>query len=335
MRKVALFVLALSVSVLAHTQAINFVNLHWIFKPGLQLESEYLFPQTIGNESANGFGYYKLKASALIPVKGNVGLKLTNDKGLLQVPIIKKGVDVRAHQIFWRIGGGLSYYNGLEPLGIVDQALITTGITGIHYIQKFRFVFYNANLSISESTQSIAFPPIRADLSGGFAKVYSPTFIYFYGLSLNYNDGLFLPIPFAGFTGKISKKVNATVILPLEANLSYKISKGFRQTAFVQLKGARNGYFHEEFLYIISRSNFNFYHFRYGTSSNLKLSKKLQMSASIAYTSRTIVEVDHNSVSIPNVEIKFPNTFVAEAKLNYTFGKSLLNNALGKSVINF
>ena len=328
----------LLISHIAFTQSINFVNLHWIFKPGLQLEGEYLFPKTKGAESSLRFNYYNLKATALIPIKGNVGLKLTNDKGLLQVPIIKKGVDVRAHQIFWRIGGGVSQYNDLTPLTIPnDYVLITTGLTGIHYIQKFRFVFYNANLSITESKSSVEFPPIRADLSCGFAKVYSPTFIYFYGLSLNYNDGLFLPIPFVGFTGKISKKVNATVILPLEANLSSKITKGFRQTAFIKLKGARNGYYHNQPLALGPnfRSNFNFYHLRYGTSSNLKLSKKLQMSASVAYTSRTNVEVDYDNDYKENIEIKFPNTFVAEGKLNYTFGKSLLNNALGKSIINF
>lgn len=339
MKRLVAGIFMIMVSIVAYTQAINIVNLHWIFKPGLQLEGEYFLPKETGAETAQSFGYTKVKATALIPVKGRVGLKLTNDKGLLQVPVIKKGVDIRAHQIFWRIGGGVSEYKGLATNNIPPEyALITTGITGIHYIKKFRFAFYNANLSISESYTSIELPPVRADLSGGIAKVFSPTFIYFYGLSLNYNDGLFLPIPFIGFTGKISKKVNATIVLPMQANISYKVSKGLKQTAFMELRGARNGYIHEQLIGVgppTIRSNFGFYHLRYGTSSQLKLSKKFQLSASAAYTSNTKFNVAYYGEFLDDFSQTFDNSFVFEGKLNYTFGKSLLNNALGKSVINF
>ena len=195
------------------------INLDFIFSPGMTMGAEFAFP----SGGANEFSYLKNKIQVVVPLKTKIKFEI--DKEAIKKLNFKTS-DVKGHQDFLVFNAtGRTPKTQSVPTG-TPVYLGSLGYTGVSASLQNGIWIYSANLSVSESTESFK----KRTMINGLAyalrvKLNDLKLIYFYGAAIAYNQGVIIPVPMFGFTTKVAKKLRFTLILPVQADLTLKLSK--------------------------------------------------------------------------------------------------------------
>jgi len=326
-----------------------------LFKPGVKVGGEAMYEGLLQGEQVLGF--YSGKASVVIPVKSKYGLKV-KPKELLKLEnlwqlrklkdwktypkIARRLIQPKAHQVFWNFNTQYTMMYGKDyhalpdtPDEFKDQLSglirVSTGVTGIHYMQKMRAIFYSADLGFMEDGQSVSKLKPQLSLMAGQAKIHNPFTYYYYGLYINYNNGRTIPIPFVGADLRIASKARLNLTLPFQAKMSFKVNKKKRYALLVQYNGLTGGFTPDSPDKELTKPRYNFTH-TYAKATGIleqKLSKNLKVFTEIGWAGmRRFREYERTGGTV-NRTLKLKSSPYAYISIHHTFGRSLFDSSIG------
>ncbi|OWY21890.1 hypothetical protein C7N43_17000 [Sphingobacteriales bacterium UPWRP_1] len=236
----------------AAAQSLSVKDITQFFSPSVTLRSELILPSPLSENDTILHTNAGVGLQANIPLKGKIEFDLNlgklknlkNIKSWTDWQNISKSVpvDIRAYQLFLTLGGG--YRNLRLDYETEPHRLpyVTGGVMGIHLQKKLKFLFYSANLLISEDINTLN--RTRPFFNGfvGQARLYKFSFLYYYGLFLSAGNKRVLPVPFAGISAGLPGAFNLQVILPLEVAITYRKNSKLLATATVALSGFTSGF---------------------------------------------------------------------------------------------
>lgn len=217
------------------------------FRPSVRVNTFY--SQDFGSSQKDRLSIGDVNVNCIIPVASKLQLKM-DWKKVLQLKL-KKAAKLRLYQIFWNFRPRVVYtqldYNSNNNLHPFDDKAhwsygFSTGITGVHLLpkplKKPKFLFYQFNIGLLESPQSIRVNPLpNVTTLVGVANIKSFNFYWYYGVYLAYNNGQFIPAPFFGIQAKLSKRFWVNITLPVQVRFAVKFSKHFKLDIGASLAG--------------------------------------------------------------------------------------------------
>ena len=361
MLRIILFLFCISPTII---QAQGGIIARQIFKPGVKVGGEAMYEGLLKGDLTNELGVYTAKAQVNIPIKSKFGVKI-QPKELLKLQnlwqlrkfknwktypkLARKLIAPNAHQMFWNFNTQytLIYGNEFSPIdeeGIsLDQfsglMRVSTGITGIHYLQKMRVAFYSADIGFMEDAQSISRLHPNLTLMGGQAKIQNPFSYYYYGMYLNYNSGRLITIPFAGADLRVANKARLNLTLPLQAKMSFKVNKTKRYALLIQYSGLVSGFTpRDQQMQTAMRQNFTYTYVKTTGILEQKISKNLKLFMEAGWAgSRRLREYEDNTGGLfrsPDKVTKLAGSPYGYIAIYHTFGKSLFDSSVG-NLLNF
>ena len=97
----------------------------------------------------------------------------------------------------------------------------------------------------------------------------------------------YLPVPFLGFSQRISKRLNTTLLLPIRFETKYKFSKTWHQSLFASLNNRSAGVVNfTEFKESFPNAYYDSFNFKFGTNAFLQYRKESQLIISAGYMTR-------------------------------------------------
>lgn len=239
----------------ATAQFFTIKELPQLFKPNLNIRTEYTPNRTVNNDTANikTYGMFNTDIQATIPLKGKIDIdlnlgKLKNIKDIKSIKDIKNivnavPVDVTGYQIFGLASGGMrKSHFGFDSISNRTHYRGMLGILGIHLLPQTRLLVYSASLIVEEEPNTFKNLNPQLNAMVGMVKLYDLKFIYYYGGFLNYANGHFLPIPFVGATFVIPPFLDAQIILPAQIEFSYRAKRGTRLAIGAYVNGFSQGF---------------------------------------------------------------------------------------------
>lgn len=233
-------------------QSLSLKDITQFFSPSVTLRGELILPSPLAEDDTVLHTNTGMGIQANIPLKGKIEFdlnlsKLSNLKNIKSWTDWKNmtksvPVDIHAYQLFLTLGGGyrtikLDYETDPHRL-----PYFTGGMMGIHLQKKLKFLFYGANLLISEDVQTLN--KTRPFFNGmvGQARIYKFALLYYYGVFISAGNKRVLPIPFAGISAGLPGAFNLQIILPLEASITYRKNKKLLATAALAVSGFTSGF---------------------------------------------------------------------------------------------
>ena len=312
-----LILILLLIFAVCKTNAQSF-NLDFLFSSGLTLGADYT-PNAAINDSTD-FQFTKYKIQYVHPLKTKFGVK-----GLDLKNFNFKKLDAKASQIFLN-----TRFNAIEPTLSQNNFYKTVyngevGITAVTASVRNGIWLYSANVNFSENRNTIKESPMPNFL-GYIAnvRIKSTKFMYFYGMSLTVNQGRFFPIPIFGMTGKLANNLNATLIFPVQAKITYKASKTIKLDLTTNFD-ALNSVYREGSVLQNNDNSLNYRQLKSYLGLRAKLNKQFELSLEGGYSSfKKIYAV--NSDYSQTIDASFYGSF----SIRYRFGKSVFDNFLSK-----
>ena len=278
------------------------LNLGFLFRPGVTVGGEHTQQSALTDSSTFGLNKYRFQATIPLKTKLNVDFK---------------NLDIKASQTFLTFNASLRTPN-FSDNSIENQNIQTysAGITSLRAGLFSGLWVYSANVYVSENKESMKSNP-QINGMGYLAriKLNNLKFIYFYGLGAVSNYGKINAIPLAGFTTKISKKVRLTTILPLQINLSRKISNSSKITLGSNISGFNSVYRNgtDELL--------NYRHLKNHLTLQTKIAKHGTLSLEGGYSAFRKISLLKNGNE--SFTYKPKATPYLNVTFNYSIGKSL------------
>jgi hypothetical protein len=266
-----------------------------LFKPGIRLGGLYMPGKSV-NDSVK-YGITKYRASAIIPLNGNVNLDL-------------KELNISAHQSFLTINTGVSNTN--FSLASTSNNLYNCSVNFLHIrasLSNGLWVYYaSAGLENDLKKENTNF----FTGIGGVARIYIKGInkINVLGLGIIYSNQLY-PIPIIGIRRKVAKNTFFTALLPLEMDLSHKISKKFELDLAADVSSFNSGFF-------IDKMNTHFPNYR---NDNLIMSNNnIQTSLYVIYKAAKKLQIYAEGGVYPFTWLNLakPNVHGSIAKYNYS-----------------
>lgn len=210
-----------------------------IFASGINIRAE-VTPSARMNDTAR-VGYSRFNIQGLIPIRGGAGVKFHNFN-------LRK-IDVEVNQMFLAINAGYRAPNfsfNKEDQGIYT---VSAAITGIHASLRDKIWLYAAGIGISEPEELFSVSKARPYGMGGAVRVRIAGLKtqWFYGGAVVFEPGRITPIPIAGINARITKGTRVTIILPLQASVSQKLTKKVWGEAGIAAGGFNAGYLSPSF----------------------------------------------------------------------------------------
>ena len=214
----------------------------------------------------------------------NVQLDLTSDSWK---ELLLSGVRVRASQVM----GSLKY--GYREISITDNTVglqpdprslhtASAGLLGISLTKKFRILFWNVNVNISEENETLNDPAIRFSGLIGKMKVKGLHRQFYYGLVLVHSDGLTLPLPFIGGQTRLAKKLYFNYTLPVQIAILYRPNAGTLFQAGVGVDAWRSGVSSAPYVQD-QRTNLNYQAVRGFINGRTKLNRTFVLRGEVGY----------------------------------------------------
>lgn len=233
-------------------QSLSVKDITHFFSPSITLRSETLFSSSLMNTDSIKHLNTGAGIQANIPLKGKIEFdlnmgKLRNLKDLKSWndwKTIKHSIpmDIHAYQLFLTLGGGYRQVKVDFDQDPYRLPYFSGGFMGIHLQKKLRFLFYSANVLVSEDVNTFkqARPFFNALI--GQAKLHKFKFLYYYGAFVSVGNKRVLPVPFAGISAGLPGKFRVQVILPLQASVTYTKNKKMPISATAALSGFTSGF---------------------------------------------------------------------------------------------
>lgn len=202
------FLLAFFALSQAHAQ-LN-VALNQIFKPNIRLR--YQFSPTTAWADSTRLGYQQIGIASIIPLGGNAEVKL-------------KELKIQAHQTFLNLalGGRQVEISHLrEKVGLGNATLGITHVRG--RVGKGVWVYsgqvgFLGNRAIRDRRNIFGLLAVAKVQIKGLRKQ------NIYGVGVAFSPVGILPVPIVGWNRKLGKRWDMSLLLPVQANISYKVGK--------------------------------------------------------------------------------------------------------------
>lgn len=218
--------LALSYIFLIHVCLAQNLDIPSVFKPGIRLGGIYM-PDVRVNDSVS-YGMQRIRMTVIVPLNGNVKLDLQN-------------LNISAHQSFLSLNAGLRN-TVFSPVPSANNVYnVVLGFTHIRASIKNGFWLYHARFiydyDLKNSSNDIP------SALGGAAKIYVKSInkINIFGVGVAYSKRV-IPFPIIGIRRTLAQDLSLTAILPLEVDLSYKLSDKFEVEFKNSLSALKTGF---------------------------------------------------------------------------------------------
>lgn len=296
-----------------------------LIRPRMKLDSK--FTQELGNNGSLPYKCLENSVGITFPItqkfKTEIDLDLKNFK---LKDIFKKNIRVKADQILGTFKITQRNTNlGIDSAGVTynkNLYYVNVGFIGLHLTKKYRIMFYSLNMSMHEEDKTFnQFTPRFSGIIGQY-HIKGLRKCLYYGVSMIYSDGLFVPSPFIGGTEPINSRWSFNYTLPVQLNLQYHQNKSY--TIFgVKSDGYRSGVYFSD-----SRINLNYGNAAVFLNFRYRISRTFQAQAECGYNFYQYMSFDNgiqdNKFWPSRTSSPLKSGFYANATLNIYFGKSLL-----------
>ncbi len=320
-----------------------------LFQPSIRLSGEYAPADLLPSGAPAQLGYARANMNLILPISSKIGievnwleaLKLANKLRRWRLGALKdlgEAVHVKMHQVFWNIRPqwGLMQFqpsqadssNRVAALGGNTQFYgLSTGITGLHNLRRYRLLLYQFNVGFIEDAGALRRLHPTATALFGIAHLRLFNYWY-YGVYLQYNNGRFLPAPFIGIESNFARRWWLNITLPVQVRLGWQFAKGARWNLTAGLVGWTGGFSFaapppaapDE----LERSFFTLTQLRLSTSLQLRLGKQVRMQLEAGYLPVRRFGIGGGQPF--NQQIAPAHTAYAGFSLFYAFKKSLLSS---------
>ncbi len=201
------------------------------FRTGLNLRAEYIPDANIKDTTTGSIGFSRYNAQLIVPLKGKIEASW-------------KKLDITASQYFLTINGGVRQVRSrnlsLEP----NQNLYTLSfaVAGLHAGLRSKMWLYAFGGGFTESPATISKLHPYGTGAALRVKIKGLNHQRFYGLAAVYSNSSipFIVAPVWGINKKIAPNTNLTLILPVQAQITYKFNSK-NNIAFLLTPGGYNG----------------------------------------------------------------------------------------------
>lgn len=200
-----------------------------LFKPGARLSAVYQ-PDAAINDSLS-VGFSKVGATAIVPLKGDVSFDI-------------KKLKASASQAFWTIGG---VAREVRFTGLQDRLIYTfgTGVTGVTAATGKGVWAYSVNIGLSQDVGvKSTYQPfgaaglLRVKIKGVHRQ-------NFYGVGAAWNGRTFIPVPIFGIRRQLAPKMHLSLLLPLQADITWKPHKSFELNLWNRISSFRSSFLYQ------------------------------------------------------------------------------------------
>jgi hypothetical protein len=306
-----------------------------LIRPRIKLDSKYTF-DPIKHTGGTTYQSFENSAGFTFPItqkfKTEINLDLRDFKWK---DIFKKNIRIKADQLLgtFKITQRELTMTYL-PSNVYDSSAAShvdtsirkqlyyanAGIIGLHLTNKYRVLFYSANISVNE--EKATFDVFRPRFSGiiGQYHIRGLRKCYYYGFSLIYSDGLILPTPFFGGTIPLNEQFSFNYILPVQLNIQYHRNNTF-VIGGIKADGYRAG--------IVGRTNMNYTNGSAFVNFRYRFNRLFQLQVEGGYYFYQHASYGEGA-SKPYFRLSSPYhtslhpSFYGNVSLNIYFGKSLL-----------
>lgn len=207
----------------AHAQSFGIASL---FKPGARTSFTYLPDAAISDSQSVGFA--QLGATAIVPLKGSFSIDI-------------KKLKAEANQAFWTLGGAV------REVRVTDAETrfvytFGTGVTGVRAGTGKGIWAYSANIGlIQDPGVRNTYQPFAA---GGLLRIRIKGVHRqnFFGVGAAWNGRSFIPVPIWGIRRRIASNMHLSLLLPLQADITWKPAKKFELNLWNRLASFRSSF---------------------------------------------------------------------------------------------
>jgi hypothetical protein len=327
------FILCVS-SISFTIQAQSFI-FNQFFRPSVRVNTLYSHDFNFNQKDRLHVG--DVNVNCIIPIASKLQLKMDWEK-VLKLKL-KKAAKLRFYQIFWNfrpriVYADLGYQSTSSRHPFDNKAHVSygfsTGLTGIHLLakplKKPKFLFYQFNIGLLESIQSIrANPTPNITTLIGVANIKSFNFYWYYGIYFAYNNGQILPAPFFGIQAKLSKRFWVNITLPVQVRFAIKFSPMVKLDIGASLAGFGTP-FGYEFNNNIERHILGGLRIKTGAVLNLKLSPQATLYLDVGAYPYQLTTIRGEGIVFDQPQLGIP--FYSGLSFYYSFKKALLGSVV-------
>ena len=202
-----------------------------LFKPGMRVSGGFV-PEVDLSDSLS-MGFSGAAVTAVVPLKGDVSIDI-------------KKLKASASAAFWTIGARarMLTFNGTGD-GVPENRLaytFGTGVTGVTAGTGRGVWAYSVNIGLLQDpgVKSTYQPYAAAGLLR--VKIKGVHRQNFFGVGAAWNGRTFIPVPILGARRKLAKGMHVTVLLPIQADITWKPVKKFEIDLWNRLASFRTSF---------------------------------------------------------------------------------------------
>jgi len=202
------------------------------FRTGLNLRAEYIPDADLKDTTGGNIGFSRYNAQLIIPLKGKVEASW-------------KKLDITAKQYFLTLNGGVRQVRNSKNLPLEPNHNLYTAsfaVAGLHAGLRSKMWLYAFGGGITESNKTLNKMHPYATAAALRVKIKGLNHQKFYGLAAVYSNSSipFLIAPVWGLNKKIADNTTLTLILPVQAQITYKFNSK-SNISFLLTPGGYNG----------------------------------------------------------------------------------------------
>jgi hypothetical protein len=317
------------------------------FQPSVRLNTEYtpdMGTRLLGS-SSDALSYGRANFNLILPIKSKLGVKVDWLEALkaarnirsFKLKDVGKIARIKMYQIFWNVRPQV-FFLQYSPSDSAQSAYfpqkqqafgLSTGITGIHTLRRFRLLFYSFNAGFVEDKTSVRQMQPNMTAVIGIAHINRVIYYWYYGAYLNYSNGRFIPAPFFGIEANLAKKLWLNITLPVQMRLGWQLSKMTKLDLVLGLNGYSSGFTFDQPINGGTDPQRGFYsgfQFRISATYNVKLGKqtKLFFEAGVIPARRFNILRSADNLYTPQLN----PTVYGGFSIFYSFKKSLLGSVI-------
>lgn len=198
------------------------LDINRFFRTGLNLRAEYI-PDADIKDTAGTVGFSRYNAQLIIPLKGKIEASW-------------KKLDITAKQYFLTLNGGVRQVRSKNLSLNPNQNLYTFSfaVAGLHAGLRSKMWLYAFGGGFTESPATIGRLHPYGTGAALRVKIKGLNHQKFYGLAAVYSNSSipFIVAPVWGINKKIASKTTLTLILPVQAQLTYKFNSKKQHSTF-------------------------------------------------------------------------------------------------------
>jgi hypothetical protein len=308
----------------AKAQTFDIEQTSQLIRPRVKLDSKYTCDPTT-KDTGGAYACFENSASFTFPIKRKFKTEINLDlKDFKLKDLFKKNIRIKASEVLGTFKVTQRNVNfGIEDT-MVKRGLYyaNAGIIGLHLTKKYRILFYSANMNLHEDGKTLnKFTPRFSAIAGQY-HICGLRKGYYYGISLIYSDGLFIPSPFIGGIEPLGERWTFNYSLPVQLNIQY-----YHHATYVVFGVKTDGY-RSGIKLGNGRGNMNYANGCTYLNVRRKLTRTVQVYGEFGYNFYQFMSFDDgikNSKIWPErVKVPMNTSFYGHISIQIYFGKSLL-----------